>query len=45
LLAKAMIGGGLAQNCDSDVSKPRYTWYVKYHWTDEECSNVLAPAT
>ena len=48
LLEKAKLGGGLAHNCDSDVSKPRRTGYIKqveYPWTDVGCWNVHAPVT
>ena len=39
------LGGSLALNCDSDVSKPRCARYIKYHWTNVECSNVHALVT
>ena len=35
LLKKARIGGMFANNCDSDVSNPRRTGYIKYHWMFE----------
>ena len=45
LLEKAKLSGGLAPNCDSHVNKQRRAGYIKYHWTDIGCSNVLAPVT
>ena len=45
LLKKARIGGRFARNCDSDVSNPRHTGYIRYPWTNKGCSNVHAPVT
>ena len=39
------FGRNSANNCDSDVSNPRRTGYIKYHWTDIGCSNVYEPVT
>ena len=44
-MKKARIGGIFANNCDCDVSNPRRTGYIKYHWTDIGFSNVHAPVT
>ena len=46
LLEKGKLGGGLAYNCDSDVSKPRHTGHqIEYTWTDVGRSNEHAPMT
>ena len=45
IVEKAKFGGIFANNCDSDVSNPRRTGYIKYHWTDIGCSNVHALMT
>ena len=40
LLKKVSTGGIFANNCDCDISNPRCTEYIKYHWTDVGCSNM-----
>ena len=40
IVEKARTGGIFANNCDSDVSNPQHTGYIKYYWTHLGCLNV-----